>query len=138
MSMGRKIRLRRLDIPPAGDISGDIEFICRSFGYFSQRDKQGTAGKIFQLLVEDASNDSDGLTSDEIAERLQLTRGAIVYHLNDFIDAGLVVREKNLYRLRSSSLQRSIEEIMRDAQRIFEDMMKIAHDIDEQFGNFYR
>jgi predicted transcriptional regulator len=136
--MSRKIKLRRLDIPPAGDISDDIEFICKSFGYFSLRDRQGTAGKIFQVLVEDASSGSNGLTSDEIAERLNLTRGAIVYHLNDFIDAGIVIREKNLYRLRSSSLQRSIEEIMRDAQRIFEDMMKIAHDIDEQLGNYYR
>ena len=136
--MGRKIRLARLEIPPAGNISEDIEFICRSFGYFSQRDKQGTAGKIFQVLVEDSSTDSAGLTSDEIAEKLHLTRGAIVYHLNDFIAAGLVTREKNLYRLRSKSLQKSIEEVMRDAQRIFEDMMKIAHDIDEQLGNFYR
>ncbi|MFH1014176.1 MAG: helix-turn-helix domain-containing protein [Thermoplasmatota archaeon] len=136
--MSLKIRLKRLEIPPAGNVSEDIEFICRSFGYFSQRDKQGTAGKVFQVLVEDASTDSKGLTSDEIAERLNLTRGAIVYHLNDFIEAGLVIREKNLYRLRSTSLQRSIEEIMRDSQRIFDDMMKIAHDIDRQLGNFYR
>jgi predicted transcriptional regulator len=136
--MSVKISLKRIDIPPAGSVSEDIDFICRSFGYFSQRDRQGTAGKIFQVLVEDASSDSKGLTSDEIAERLHLTRGAIVYHLNDFIEAGLVTREKNLYRLRSSSLQRCIEEIMRDSQRIFNDLMKIAHDIDQQLGNFYR
>jgi predicted transcriptional regulator len=136
--MAHRIIIRRIRSPAPGDINSDIDYICRSFGYFSQRDKQDTAGKIFRLLVKDASEKALGLTSDEIAEKLDLTRGAIVYHLNNFIKSGLVVREKNRYRLRSASMQRSIEEIKNDVDRMFNHMLRIASDIDEQLGNYYR
>ena len=136
--MPHRIIIRRIRSPAPGDINNDIDYICRSFGYFSQRDKQDTAGKIFRLLVKDASEKALGLTSDEIAEKLDLTRGAIVYHLNNFITSGLVIREKNRYRLRSASMQRSIEEIKNDVDRMFKHMLRIASDIDEQLGNYYR
>ncbi len=136
--MPHRIIIRRIRSPAPGDINNDIDYICRSFGYFSQRDKQDTAGKIFRLLVKDASEKALGLTSDEVAEKLDLTRGAIVYHLNNFITSGLVIREKNRYRLRSASMQRSIEEIKNDVDRMFNHMLRIASDIDEQLGNYYR
>ena len=136
--MAYRIKLKRLETPPPGDIKSDIDFICKSFGYFSQRDKNSTAGKIFRLLVKETSGSTSGLTSDQIADRLDLSRGAIVYHLNSFISAGLVVRDRNTYRLRSQSLQKSIEEIRQDTQRIFNEMLKIAEAIDEELGNFYR
>ena len=136
--MPHRIIIRRIRSPAPGDINNDIDYICRSFGYFSQRDKQDTAGKIFRLLVKDASEKAIGLTSDEIAEKLDLTRGAIVYHLNNFITSGLVIREKNRYRLRSASMQRSIEEIKNDVDRMFNHMLRIASDIDQQLGNYYR
>ncbi|MBU0497528.1 MAG: hypothetical protein KKC68_05355, partial [Candidatus Thermoplasmatota archaeon] len=133
-----EIIIRRVRFPAPGSIDEDIDFICRSFGYFSQRDKQDTAGRIFRLLVKDASNEALGLTSDEIAHELNLTRGAIVYHLNNFITSGLVLREKNRYRLRSHSLKRSIEEIQQDVNQMIDHMLRIAMDIDDQLGNFYR
>jgi predicted transcriptional regulator len=135
--MSYKIRLKKIRTPAPGSLTGDIDFICQSFGYFSQRDKNNTAGRIFRLLVRDTS-EGEGLTSDEIAEKLDLTRGAIIYHLNSFMAAGLVIKEKNRYRLRSQSLQKSIEEIRQDTQRIFNEMIKIAQEIDEELGNFYR
>ena len=136
--MVHKIKLRKIQTPPPGSLRSDIDFICQSFGYFTKRDKNHTAGKIFHLLVKRISENSEGLTSDEIAEELDLTRGAIVYHLNNFISAGIVIRERNLYRLRSHCLQKSIDEIRNDAYRIFNEMMKIAQEIDEQLGIFYR
>lgn len=132
-----KIHLKKVRTPAPGSLTVDIDYICQSFGYFSQRDKNNTAGRIFRLLVKDTS-DGEGLTSDEIAEKLDLSRGAIVYHLNNFMSAGLVVKEKNKYRLRSQSLQKSIEEIRQDTQRIFNEMLKIAEAIDDELGNFYR
>ena len=133
-----KIKLRRLRVPPAGNLDNDIDFICQSFGYFTKRDKNNTAGRIFQYIIKKTAEDAEGVTSDEIANELDLTRGAIVYHLNNFISAGLIVRERNLYRLRSHCLKKSIDEIRNDAQRIFNEMMKIAEEIDEELGVFYR
>jgi DNA-binding MarR family transcriptional regulator len=136
--MAYKIKLRRLRVPPAGNLDNDIDFICRSFGYFTKRDKNNTAGRIFQYVIKKTAEDAEGVTSDEIANELDLTRGAIVYHLNNFISAGLIVRERNLYRLRSHCLKKSIDEIRNDAQRIFTEMMEIAEEIDEELGIFYR
>ncbi len=133
--MAYKIHLKKVRTPAPGDLVEDIDFICQSFGYFSQRDKNNTAGRIFRLLVKDSG---EGLTSDEIAIQLDLSRGAIIYHLNNFMAAGLVVKERNRYRLRSQSLQKSIEEIRQDTQRIFNQMLKIAQEIDDELGNFYR
>ena len=134
--MTKKITLKKISIPPQGNINHDIDYLCKSFGYFSERDKNDTAGKIFRILVKECSN--KGLTSDEIASKVNITRGAAVHHLNSFIDSGIVVRENNTYRLRAESIRKCLEEIKEDTERLFKDMIKIAKDIDEKIGNSYR
>ena len=136
--MAHRVQVKKMQTPAPGNLDKDIDFICKSFGYFSQRDKQDTAGKIFRLLVKETSRESLGLRSDEIAMQLDLTRGAIIHHLNSFLSAGLVVKEKNMYRLRSQSVQRCIEEVKEDMDRIFKRMIQIANEIDERLGNYYR
>jgi len=136
--MTQHIIIKKINSPAPGNINDDIDFICKSLGYFSPRDKQDTAGKIFRLLVKNACQPGTCLTSDEIAEKLNLTRGAIVHHLNNFISAGLVIKERNKYRLRSPSLQKSIEEIKEDIDRIIDEVLKIASEIDQKLGHYYR
>jgi len=136
--MTQRIIIRKIRSPAPGSLSDDIDYLCKSLGYFSKRDKQDTAGKIFQLLVKEACNPEKSISSDEIAEKLNLTRGAIVHHLNSFISAGIVVKEHNKYRLRSVSLQKSMEEIRLDIERIMEQMIKIAMEIDVKLGHYYR
>jgi len=136
--MTQQIVIKKIRSPAPGNIDDDIDYLCRSLGYFSQRDKQDTAGKIFRLLVKDACDPEKCLTSDQIAEELNLTRGAIVHHLNNFISSGIVIKEHNKYRLRAASLQKSVEEIREDIDRIMEQMIKIAMEIDEKLGHYYR
>jgi predicted transcriptional regulator len=136
--MPQQILIKKVRSPAPGNLNDDIDFLCRSLGYFSKRDKEDTAGKIFRLLVKEACDPENCLTSDEIAEKLNLTRGAIVHHLNNFISSGIVTKEYNRYRLRSVSLQKSVEEIQNDIDRIMEQMIKIAMDIDHKLGHYYR
>ena len=136
--MTRTVQVRRVRSPAPGNIEDDIDYICRSFGYFTLRDKQDSAGRIFRLLVREGCGDKDGLCSDDIARELELSRGAIIHHLNNFIKSGLVIKENSLYRLRSQSLQKSIEEIKIDIDRIFNQMIKIASEIDDKLGHYYR
>ncbi len=136
--MPQRIMIRKVRSPAAGNLDDDIDFLCKSLGYFSKRDKQDTAGKIFRLLVKEACEREQCVTSDDIADRLSLTRGAILHHLNSFIVAGIVIKEHNRYRLRSASIQKSLEEIKIDFERIMEQMLKIATEIDEKLGLYYR
>jgi len=86
--MAQQIVVKKVTSPAPGDIDKDIDYLCKSLGYFSQRDKQDTAGKIFRLLVKEACEADKCLTSDQIADKLNLTRGAIVHHLNNFCHLG--------------------------------------------------
>ena len=137
-SMGRMVLVKKVRSPPPGSLDEDIDYICRSFGFFSLRDKQESAGKIFRLLVKECCGDERGLSSDDIAKKLSLSRGAIVHHLNNFILTGLVSKEQNMYRIRSASLQKCMDEIKDDIDRIFKQMFKIAIEIDEKLGHYYR
>jgi len=136
--MSRTIQVKKVRSPAPGNLEEDIDYICRSFGYFTLRDKQDSAGRIFRCLVRDGCGDKEGLSSDDLSKRLELSRGAIIHHLNSFIKSGLVTKENNFYRLRSQSLQKSIEEIKIDIDRIFKQMIKIATDIDDKLGHYYR
>ena len=136
--MPQQITLKKVRSPAPGSLDEDIDYLCKSLGYFSQRDKYDTAGKIFRLLVKEACDSEKCLTSDEIANKINLTRGAVVHHLNNFMSVGIVIKEHNRYRLRSTSLQKSLEEIEDDIHRIMEQMIKIAVEIDERLGHYYR
>ena len=136
--MPNQILIKKIRSPAPGSLNDDIDYLIKSLGYFSKRDKQDTAGKIFRLIVKEACEPDNCLSSDEIAEKLNLTRGAIVHHLNSFISSGIVIKEHNAYRLRSVSLQKSVEEIRTDIDRIMEQMIKIAMEIDKKLGHYYR
>jgi len=136
--MSQQITIKKILSPSPGNLDEDINYLCKSLGYFTERDKQNTAGKIFRLLVKEACETDRYLSSDEIAEKLNLTRGAIVHHLNNFISSGIVIKEHNRYRLRSVSLQKSMEEIRADIDRIMNQMIKIAKEIDDKLGLYYR
>lgn len=115
----------------------DLEWVCRSLGFPCERDKDKTIIKIFESLIERARN-SDGISSDEMASVVGLTRGAVVYHLNKMIRCGLILRRENLYELRMNSLQMTVDEIESDIHRILNNIRKIAKGVDEKLGLPYR
>jgi len=126
-----------LRMPPSADLHEDVEWICRCFGFLEPKDKKKTAARIFKNLLE-VMKKGKGLSSDELAESIGLTRGTMVHHLNKLIQSGLIVRREGLYELRGMSLQRTVQEIKRDVNRIFENIEKIAQAIDEAFRLTYR
>lgn len=118
---------------PKIDPERDLEWLCKSLGFLEHRDKKKTAFRILRLLLE-AARESKGLTSDELAERLSLTRGTMVHHLNKMIRSGLVIYHEGTYKLRGRSLKTTIEEAHRDINRIFENLYKVAESIDKAFN----
>lgn len=122
---------------PKVDPEKDLEWLCKSLGFLEPRDKKKTAFKILKLLLE-AARENRGLTSDELAAKLSLTRGTMVHHLNKMIRSGLVIYHEGKYKLRGRSLKTTIEEAHRDINRIFENLYKIAESIDRAFNLFSR
>lgn len=118
---------------PTVDVEKDLEWICRSFSFMEPRDRKGTAYNIFRVIVETART-NEGLSSDELAEKLALSRGTMVHHLNKMIKSGLVIRHESQYKLRGRSLKSTIEEVHRDVNRIFDDLLSVAGTIDDTLG----
>ncbi|MCW4046995.1 MAG: helix-turn-helix domain-containing protein [Candidatus Bathyarchaeota archaeon] len=119
--------------PSTVEYETDLEWICRTFGFLESRDKQKTAYFILKNLIEAAAH-NDGLTSDELAEKLSLTRGTMVHHLNKMMKSGLVIFHEGKYKLRERSLKNTVEEIQRDIERLFENIIGVAESVDKTLG----
>lgn len=132
-----KYEIKRLRPPTRGELLEDVEWLCKSLGFLSERDKDKTVIKIFEKLLERA-RDQTGITSDELAELVGVTRGAVVHHLNKMIRCGIALRRSRYYELRTDSLQMTLDEIESDIHRILENVRKIAKSIDERIGLKYR
>ncbi len=118
---------------PTIDVERDLEWICRSFAFMEPRDKKRTAYNIFRTIVETART-NEGSSSDQLAEKLALSRGTMVHHLNKMIKSGLVIHHESQYKLRGRSLKSTIEEVRRDINRIFDDLRTVAVTIDDSLG----
>jgi predicted transcriptional regulator len=119
--------------PPTAEYQADLEWFCRTFGFLESRDKKKTAYFIFKALVE-ATVHNNGLTSDELAEKLSLTRGTMVHHLNKMMKSGLVIFHEGKYKIRERSLKNTVEEIKRDVGRVFENVLNVSETLDQTLG----
>ena len=124
-------------MPSTTDLGSDVEWFCKCFGFLESRDKEKTAWKIFKALLE-VTKEGKGLSSDELAEKVGLTRGTMVHHLNKLTKSGLVIRREGRYELRGRSLQRTVREIKRDIERIFENVEQVAEGVDKNLDLTYR
>ena len=74
------------------------------------------------------------LSSDELAYRLNLTRGTVIHHINKLMDAGIVVYDGKRYMLRVDNLKDLVDEVEKDIERTCSDLKNIAKEIDERLG----
>ncbi len=124
------IHERRL---PDTDLNRELQWVGHSLGLFSLRDRDSSCFRVFITLVRSAKK-NQALSSDEIAERLHLSRGTVVHHLIRLRESGIVVHEKEGYILRESTLQNVVRSIERDFAALFEELQQMARQIDEQLG----
>jgi len=121
--------VRDIPAPLTSDRDSDVEWMCKCFGFMEPRDKRRTAAKIFAVLVENANNDN-GMSSDEIAEKVGVTRAGVIHHLSKMIGSGLAIQRQEGYKLRTRSVESTIIEVQRDIARVFENLTRIAREID--------
>ena len=131
--MAKKIILVKIRRGATEDVNRELQWLGNSLGLFNLRDRDSSCFRVFITLVRKA-NDNKAMTSDEIAERLHLTRGTVVHHLTKLMDSGIVVREREGYLLRERDLSTVIKDIKRDMEAMFSELNEVAKEIDERLG----
>ncbi len=124
------IKTRR---PTIRNINEELQWLGSSLGLFNLRDKDKSCFRLFIELLK-STKKNQGLTSDELASRLDLSRGTVVHHISKLIEAGIVISEGNKYFLRVDNLEYLIDELKKDADRIYDDLKAVAKDVDRTLG----
>ncbi len=129
----KEILIKSMKYPENEDIEKDIEWFCESLGILGERDKNKTAVKIFKILVNETRN--RGFTTvEKISRSADISRTAAVHHIERLKNAGIVIKEGNRLELRSHSLQRMVDEIELDIERILKSIRDIAEEIDSELN----
>jgi len=117
----------------SGNVNQELQWMGNSLGLFNLRDKDSSCFRVFITLVKRAKQNTP-ITSDDVAERLRLSRGTVVHHLNKLMDSGIVVKERNGYLLREANLQDMINDLQRDMEGVFSQLKNVAKEIDEKLN----
>jgi biotin operon repressor len=129
----RRITIVTMRKPPRANLNDELQWFGSSLGLFGQRDKDKSMFRVFLELVK-AAKTGRPLSSDSIAETLDLSRGTVVHHINKLIESGIVLYDGKHYWLRDNSLELLIEEVQKDTERTIEDLRKAAREIDQMLG----
>lgn len=128
-----KIVVRKVEKPFNEDFEHQLAWICSSLGFFEPIDKEKNAAAVFKEIVL-ATEKGEALCSTAIAERVGMSRGAVLNHLNNLQRSGLIEKNGKYYSARSNSMKRTIEEIEEDVNRVFMQLKKTAEELDKQIG----
>ena len=131
--MGKKItiiKIRKINSP---NINQELQWVGNSVGLFNVRDRDSSCFRVFITLVRRARQNKH-ITSDEIADKLNLSRGTVVHHLAKLMDSGIVLREKEGYILRESNIQDLVKDLHHDMERMFSELKDVAKEIDLKLG----
>lgn len=132
-NMPQQIILRNLQKPAKINIQKDIDWLGNSFGFTAGRDTEKISAKILQKVLNKVAQ--KGSTSTEnIADSLDLSIQRVNYHLRTLVESGFLFREKRLIFLRQGSVKSAVEEMRKDANRMFDNLSQIAEEIDTSLG----
>ncbi len=127
--MIRRITIVSVRRPERLSLNDELQFFGHSLGLFGERDRDKSCFRIFIELIK-AIKLSGSLSSDDLAEKLGLTRATVVHHLNSLMDRGIILHAGNRYVMRGDKLTSLVEDIQKDVERQMEEMRKTAEELD--------
>ena len=125
----QRIIITTIRKPRANSLNDELQWFGNSLGIFGERDKNKSCFRMFIELIK-AVKQEQGLTSDELAQRLGLTRATVVHHLNTLMERGIVLHRQNEYIIRGDKLSALVEDIQRDVERQLVEVRKAAEELD--------
>jgi len=129
----QRITIIKARKPIEHNINQELQWLGSSLGLFNLRDKDKSCFRIFIELLK-AAKRKHPLSSDELAYRLNLSRGTVIHHITKLMESGIVVAHKNKYMLRVDNLKELIKEVEADIKRTCDGLMDVADDIDKKLG----
>ncbi|AJF60889.1 TPA: winged helix-turn-helix transcriptional regulator [Candidatus Woesearchaeota archaeon] len=126
-----RITINRIRKPAADNVNDELQWFFDSLGILGERDKDKSCFRTAIVLLRSVKH-GDGLTSDEISEKVNLSRGTVVHHLNKLMKSGVVINQGSRYMLRVDSLSNLVEEIEHDIYRTMESLRDVAKEIDDR------
>lgn len=130
MIIEKKIIILKTKKPIEGTINEELKWLGHSLGLFGDRDRDKSCFRLFIELLK-ASKFGVSLSSDELAEQSNLSRGTVVHHLNRLMETGIVVPYRKKYVLRETHLENLMEDLRKDMENLFNEMKKTAKEIDD-------
>lgn len=115
--------------PVIDNLNVDLQWFCQTLGLFSLRDKEKSCFRLFIELLK-AAKTGTSMSSDDLAEHLNLTRSTVIHHLNSLIASGLVVARDGRYVLRVSNLKELVNVVESDVAGVFSDLRSMASRLD--------
>ncbi len=125
----RRITIVNIRRPPKSSVNDELQWFGSALGLFGERDRDKSCFRIFIELIK-AIKATGGLSSDELGERLGLTRATVIHHLNTLMERGIVRHEGNKYVMRGDRLSLLVDDLQRDMQHSMEEMKRAAEELD--------
>ena len=129
----KELNLIKIKNPTGNDPNRHIVWLCETLGLIGKRDKERNCFKIFSEIVK-ANKEKRSIGSEEISKTLKISRSNTIHYLNKLIYSGLIIKIGNKYELREDNLTLLINEVEKDARLIFEDLKKVAIEVDKGLG----
>jgi len=124
-----KITIVKETPKPQNNINDLLLQFGETLGLFSSRDKDKSCYRILIILIK-ALKLKQELTSDEIASQSGLSRGTVVYHLNNLMSAGIVTSYRTTYQIGANDLEELVAKMRIGIDRMIDDLAQTAKKID--------
>ena len=130
-----RITITRVNYKPAAapDVNEELQYLGGALGLFNLRDKDKSRFRIFITLLKSLKR-QEGMSSDELAEALGISRATIIHHLDSLMEAGIVENNHSKYMLRVDNLEELLTELQEDLDKTMVELKEIARNVDKELG----
>jgi predicted transcriptional regulator len=110
----------------------EVRWICESLGLVSGRDVNDTSFKVLSGILKEMPEEKL-VATDDLARWLNLEAPTVNHHVRNFMESGIVFREKRKIALRGGSLTAALEEMKRESNEMFDRLIASSKRIDDSF-----
>ncbi|MBW2986385.1 HTH domain-containing protein [Candidatus Woesearchaeota archaeon] len=133
MIIRKRITILQIRKPLRTTLNEELQWFGNSLGLFNLRDKDKSCFRVFIELLK-AAKAGIPISSDKLAANLGLTRATVIHHINTLREKGIVIAESRGYLLRQPNLKLLVEDLKRDMDRTYDEIGKVAEQIDGFLG----